>query len=175
MSAISYGGLEWQEEQLLGLLWLLERRGWSTSFHRKATEAEIVVTLVRGAEHYSGTDRSQPGQPFSSWGAVQDAVAKLPKEPATAADIDRLVCSNADLQSQVQGKQQQIEQLRREIDRLGAGHLESRRLISILVQRLGGTVMITHTELVGKEPMLVREDLATSARYSVEQDRPAGV
>jgi hypothetical protein len=102
-------------------------------------------------------------------------VAKLPKEPATAADIDRLVCSNTDLQSQVQGKQQQIEQLRCEIDRLGKGHLESRRLISILVQRLGGTVMIAHTELVGKEPVLVREDFAASIRYSVEQGTPAGV
>jgi len=171
MSAIAYGRLEWQEEQLLGLVWLLERQGWSVSFQRKAVEAEITATLVRGTDCRSGTARSQPWQPFSSWGALQAAMVNMPSDPVAVEDIDRLVRTTADLQTQVACEQQEIDRLRSENIRLEAEAFESRRVSAVLVQRLGGTVMIG-CELAKEEVSLVREEIVGGFRFTV-QERPS--
>ena len=171
MSAIAYGRLEWQEEQLLGLVWLLERRGWQVSFQRKAVAAEITATLVRGTDCRSGTARSQPWQPFSSWGALQAAMVNMPSDPVAVEDIDRLVRTTADLQTQVACEQQEIDRLRSENIRLEAEAFESRRVSAVLVQRLGGTVMIG-CELAKEEVSLVREEIVGGFRFTV-QERPS--
>jgi len=171
MSTIAYGGLEWQEEQLLGLVWLLERHGWSVSFRRKAGSSVITVTLEQAGTEYSGTCESQPGQLFSSWGALQEAVAKLPAKPVTAKEFNQLVCANADLQSQRAAYWEALEQVRGENILLEAEAFESRRVSAVLVQRLGGTVMIG-CELAKEEVLLVREEVGGGFRFTV-QKRPS--
>ena len=172
MSAIAYGRLEWQEDQLLALLWLLERRGWQVSFQRKAVEAEITATLVRGTDCRSGTARSQPWQPFSSWGALQAAMANMPSDPVAVEDIDRLVRTTADLQTQVACEQQEIDRLRSENIRWETEVFESRQLIGTLVQKLGGAATVTYCELAEKKVSLVREEVGGGFRFTV-QERPS--
>ena len=172
MSAIAYGRLEWQEDQLLALLWLLERRGWQVSFQRKAVEAEITATLVRGTDCRSGTARSQPWQPFSSWGALQAAMVNMPSDPVAVEDIDRLVRANADLQAQRAAAWEALEQVRGENIRWETEVFESRQLIGTLVQKLGGKTTVTYCELAEKKVSLVREEIVGGFRFTV-QERPS--
>jgi hypothetical protein len=172
MSAIAYGRLEWQEEQLLGLVWLLERQGWSVSFRRKAGSSAITAALEQAGTEYSGTCESQPGQLFSSWGALQEAVAKLPAKPVTAKEFNQLVCANADLQSQRASAWEALEQVRGENIRWETEVFESRQLIGTLVQKLGGKTTVTYCELAEKKVSLVREEIVGGFRFTV-QERPS--